>query len=122
MDRKKRALKLNKNFEFRRAYKGKFKAGPLLVTYVVKNRYKTVRFGITATKKIGKAHLRNRARRVIAAAARENLPKVRGGYDIVFVSRGKTPYVKSQQISRHMEKQLSALLGDCFEKNTSGTD
>ncbi len=122
MNNNKRALKLNKNYEFRRAYKGKFKTSHLLVTYVVKNRYKTVRYGITTTKKIGKAHLRNRARRVISAAARENIPKVKGGYDIVFVARSRTPYEKSHRIAYHMKKQLSQLLGDCFEKNTSETD
>lgn len=122
MEAKNCAVKLNKNFEFRRAYRGKFKASHILVTYVVKNRYKKPRFGITATKKIGKAHLRNRARRVITAAARENIPLIKGGYDIVFVARGKTPYVKSQQVSRHMKKQLCELLGDRFEKNTSEAD
>lgn len=115
-------IKLNKNFEFRRAYRGKFKANHLLVTYIVKNRYGRVRYGITATKKIGKAYMRNRARRVITAAARENIPAVRGGYDIVFVARGKTPYCKSQEVSYFMKKQLSSLLGDNFEKNNSKAD
>lgn len=118
----KKNIKLNLNYEFKRAYKrGKFKANHLLVTYVTKNNYGHVRYGITATKKVGKAHLRNRARRVIAAAARQNLIKIKGGYDIVFVARSKTPYAKSQEVEFYMKKQLIQLLGDSFEKNTSST-
>lgn len=115
-------IKINQNFEFRRVYRhGKFKANHLLVTYVIKNRYGKVRFGITATKKVGKAYLRNRAKRVITAAARENLKFIKGGYDIIFVARDKTPFAKSQQVAFYMEKQLLQILGDSFEKNTSHT-
>ena len=105
-------VKMNQNYEFRRVYKkGLFKAHPLLVTYVFKTGRGFVRYGITATKKVGKALERNRARRVIEAAARENIPNLKGSFDIVFVARAKTPAAKSQEVSRIMQKQLSLIAG-----------
>ena len=102
-------VSLNKNHEFRRAYaKGKNYVSPVVVLYVLKNRRGLLRVGITTSKKIGNAVHRNRARRVIREAFRQVMPEVRPGYDLVFVARGRTPYVKSTEICRHMEQQLKA--------------
>lgn len=60
---------LNRNNDFRRIYaRGKVQAGPILVTYVCKNRAGRPGVGITVSKKVGKAVRRNRARRVIREA------------------------------------------------------
>lgn len=95
---------------FRRAYhKGKSVVSPELVTYVIKNKQNNLRIGITTGKKIGKAVLRSRARRVIRAAFREVMSDSElkcSGYDIIFVARGKTPFVKSTYLSKVMKKQL----------------
>jgi ribonuclease P protein component len=51
----------------------------------------TLRLGFTASKKIGNAVARNRAKRRLRAAAREVLPLLgRGGHDYVLVARGTT--------------------------------
>lgn len=110
----KRALSLKLNKEFKRAYfGGKYKAHPLLVSYGVKNRLSSPRIGITTSKKIGGAVLRNRARRVIRQAffeiQRENEINL-SGYDFVFVARTKTAEAKSYQIKAVMEKELKAIL------------
>ncbi len=100
-------ITLKRNNDFRRLYaKGRSYAGPVLVTYVMKNRCRTVRIGITTSKKIGKAVIRNRSRRVIREAFRMISEEVRPGYDLVFVARGKTPYVKSGVILCDMKKEL----------------
>lgn len=96
---------------FRRAYRfGKSFVSPELVTYINKNKQNNLRIGITTGKKIGKAVLRSRARRVIRAAYRDVLKdcELKSGYDIVFVARGKTPYTKSTDLSKVLYKQLSA--------------
>ncbi len=50
-----------------------------------------VRIGFTASKKIGNAVARNRAKRRLRAAARELLPLLgRPGHDYVLVARGTT--------------------------------
>lgn len=73
--------------------------------YVLRNRAGICRIGITTSKKIGNAVERNRARRVIRAAA-EMLPEITCGYDIVFVARTRTIRKKSTEISAVMKKQL----------------
>ena len=85
--------------------RGKSFVSPLVVVYVKKNRNQGLRVGITTSKKIGNAVLRNRSRRVIREAFRELSPRVKSGYDLVFVARGRTPHVKSTDVRRHMEKR-----------------
>ena len=40
------------------------------------------------------------------SAYRALYPRIDNRYDIVFVARGKTPYVKMQDVLQCMEKQL----------------
>lgn len=102
-------ISICRNNDFRRLYaKGKSFVSPLVVVYVKKNRNQELRVGITTSKKIGNAVLRNRSRRVIREAFRELSPRVKSGYDLVFVARGRTPHVKSTDVRRHMEKELTA--------------
>ena len=79
-----------------------------MVVYALKNRTKNVRVGITTSKKVGNAVQRNRSRRVIREAFRALAPRVRPGFDLVLVARGKTPYVKSTDVRRQLERQLQA--------------
>lgn len=100
---------IKENRAFQRAYsRGKFYVGPVLVTYVVRNRKKESRYGITTGKKIGNAVKRNRSRRIIRAAFREYAGRLKPGYDLVFVARAKTPFVRSGEVQRVMEQHLKA--------------
>ena len=92
---------LTKNKEFSRIYaRGKSYVHPNLVLYVAKNRLGYTRIGLTATKKVGHAVQRNRARRIMRAALSEHLSQNIGGYDIILVARARTPYLKSTQLSK----------------------
>ena len=87
---------IRRNGEFGRVYaRGKSYVNQALVLYVLKTRSKRTRVGLTATKKIGHAVQRNRARRVMKAAIDE---------DLVFVARGMTPRLKSWQLSAIVAK------------------
>ena len=98
-----------RNNDFRRIYaRGKSYVSPLVVVYALKNRTKNVRVGITTSKKVGNAVQRNRSRRVIREAFRALAPRVRPGFDLVLVARGKTPDVKSTEVRRQLERQLQA--------------
>ncbi|MBQ8135105.1 MAG: ribonuclease P protein component [Clostridia bacterium] len=100
-------ITLKRNNDFRRLYsRGRSYTSSVLVTYVMRNRCGNVRIGITTSKKIGKAVMRNRSRRIIREAYRALSEEVRTGYDLVFVARGKTPYVKTGDILRAMRKEL----------------
>ena len=98
-------IKLNK--DFRTAYyHGRSQGHPALVTYVRKNRLGFTRVGVTTGKKIGSAVVRNRCRRVIREAYRSLTPKLREGYDIVFVARVRTAAVKSTALAGVMAAHL----------------
>lgn len=72
----------------------------------MKNRAGICRVGITSSKKIGNAVERNRARRVIRAAYRSVEDKICGNYDIVFVARTKTVFIKSGDLETVMLSHL----------------
>ena len=104
---------LTRNNEFARAYtRGKSFVHPHVVLYVNKNRLGRTRVGITASKKIGNAVTRNRARRVLRAALYEVLPPDVGGYDLVLVARARTaecPYEKLAAAFDRAVRQLELL-------------
>ena len=112
-------FKLNK--DFRRLYGcGKCIVCPSVVIYYRKNYLNICRIGITASKKIGGAVKRNRAKRVIRAAFGEILPVIDGGYDFIFVARTKTVYVKSSSVYRAFYKSL--LKEGVISKNGESAD
>ncbi|MFV0399498.1 MAG: ribonuclease P protein component [Oscillospiraceae bacterium] len=105
----KRTVSLTENYLFRRMYRvGKCTVTPHVAVYVKKNRLGKNRLGITATKKIGGAVQRNRARRVIREAYRLIEPKMQGNRDIVIVARQKAVFSKMQEVRRSLEKVLLA--------------
>ena len=112
---KSQTLKENKDFR-RLYYRGKSVASPCLVTYAMRSRNKGVRYGITTSKKIGNAVQRNRSRRVIRAALQQLEPGIAGNWDIVFVARSKTGYVKMNSVLSEMESHFREL-GVINEKN-----
>lgn len=100
-------LKIKENREFRRAYKkGRSFVCPYAVVYITKNRFKCVRLGITAGKKIGNAVKRNRAKRVITAAFRELSEQIIPAYDFVIVARTRILSVKSTDVAVSLRKIL----------------
>ena len=98
---------ITRNCEFARAYaRGKAYVHPYVVLYVNKNRVGHTRVGLTASKKVGNAVTRNRARRVMRAALSEVLRGDVGRYDIVLVARGITPKLKSTKLVPVLKKLL----------------
>ncbi len=80
---------IKKDSDFRRVYqRGKSLADRNLVIYTMKNKSDKSRIGISISKKVGKAHVRNRIRRCIKEAYRLNIDeRVQAGYDMVFIAR-----------------------------------
>lgn len=69
-----------------------------------------VRFGLTASKKIGNAVTRNRARRRLRAAAQEILPlEGRAGFDYVMIGRVHTGPRKWSDLKNDLRSALRAL-------------
>ncbi len=108
-------LKNNKHFLY--LYK---KCRPIisrnLVIYAKSNGLHFNRMGITAGKKVGNAVKRNRAKRIIRAAYRENEINMPIGIDIVIVARTAAAYSGSKEISGYLRskgiKEIAAVCGD----------
>ncbi len=66
---------------------GKSYSHPLVILRARANGMEQCRFGFVAGKKIGKATVRNRAKRLMREAIRPRLPKIAPGWDIILIAR-----------------------------------
>ena len=74
--------------EFQRVRRqGRSWSHSLLVLLALRNDLAYSRFGFVTSRRIGKAVVRNRARRLMREAARVRLGQVTSGWDIVLVAR-----------------------------------
>lgn len=98
----------SENRDFVRLYRrGRSSASPVLVVYCLPNRLPHNRIGITATKKVGGAVQRNRAKRLVRAAYRLLTPELPKGWDFVFVCRARTPHVKCGEVLAAMRRCIA---------------
>ena len=81
------SLKLN--HIFRRLYRSPAHADSYLVLYARKNRLGVNRIGITVSKKLGHAVVRNRTRRRLREVYRLNESRFQPGWDLVVVARSR---------------------------------
>lgn len=103
-------VSLTENHLFRRLYRtGESFVTPYAVVYFKKTSLPYNRLGITASKKIGNAVERNRARRLIRESYRlleKEILELPHSYDIVVVARRKTVFAKMQQVKKVLEEAL----------------
>lgn len=92
------SLKLN--HIFRRLYHTSGYVDSYLVLYARKNRTDGNRVGITVSKKLGKAHVRNRMRRRLREVYRLNESKFRHGWDIVVVARSRAVDAEFERLTK----------------------
>lgn len=106
-------VRLKDNREFVRLYgKAAFVSGGLCTVYYRKNGRDNNRIGISVSKKIGGAVERNRAKRVIRQAYRENEKKFPVGYDIVVNARQGSTTCKSYHISKFFRNVVVPAMND----------
>ena len=87
----KKTATIKENRTFQRIYKrGRSALTPFLVLYCRPNNLGHNRLGLTASVKLGGAVQRNRARRRLREVYRLNSPRLRQGWDMILVARGRT--------------------------------
>lgn len=92
------ALKLN--HIFRRLYSTSGHANSHLVLYARKNHSQNNRVGITVSKKLGGAVIRNRVRRRLREVYRLNEDRFTSGWDIVVVARSRCIKAEFETLTR----------------------
>ncbi len=84
----KRGFRLTRSTDFKRVrHMGNSYVQPEVVLTVLSNDWENVRVGVAASRSVGNAVKRNRARRRIRAIINQYLPRIRPGWDIVIIAR-----------------------------------
>ncbi len=103
-----RRVRLRRTSDVRQVYAGgQSWAHPLLVLVARPNGLGFSRVGVTASRSVGNAVARNRAKRVLREAARHLYSTFEsGGWDVMLIARPKIVQVKEMQV----EEALASLL------------
>jgi len=103
-----RRIRLRRSRDVQRVYdEGESWAHPLLVMIVLPNDLDISRVGVTASRSVGGAVERNRAKRLLREAARHLYPEFQSrGWDVMLVARPKLANAGEKEV----EKALSSLL------------
>lgn len=102
-----RQFRLTRSTDFKRVRRdGKSTAHPLIVLIALENQLSTTKVGVAAGRSVGNAVKRNRAKRLIRAAARELYPRIASGYDLIIIARAPIIQVKMPQVRTALQELL----------------
>lgn len=106
----KASVTVKENYEFRRIYrKGKSVVTPFVVIYCQKNYKGCSRLGVTVSKKLGHAVVRNKAKRRLREIYRLNKDKMLPGYDVILVARGRIVDAPFKKIEKSYLRAISEM-------------
>ncbi|WP_280771270.1 ribonuclease P protein component [Salipaludibacillus daqingensis] len=113
-----RKYSLRKNEEFQNVFKkGKSVANRQFVVYqLVKEEGTSIRFGLSVSKKIGNAVMRNRIKRLMKEVLRELSPELQQNRDIVIIARKPTSDMDYQQMKKSLNHVMK--VGKLFNKRS----
>jgi ribonuclease P protein component len=103
-----RCERLRRGAEFRRAFRRGLRLdGPLFLLLAVDNQLGHGRLGLVASRRLGGAALRNRAKRLLREGFRRNKPD--GGVDLVLVPKPGIAKRRYAEVERELRERLGRL-------------
>lgn|SRR5690554_916259 len=100
----KRSLRLRQKSLYQRVFAhGKSYSGKYVVIYVAQGPAK---FGFIASKKVGNAVVRNRAKRLMREVIRRHLPEIKENTQIICIARSSIRGVSYAEVERSILKSL----------------
>jgi len=104
-----RKYRIHQEKQYKKIFaKGKKQVGRYMVLLFLPNHLEWTRIGIITSKKVGKAHERNYAKRRLRAILWENFSSIPAGYDMVLIARvsiQSADYEKIQKDFLHLLKK-----------------
>lgn len=114
--RMRRENRLRKGREFRRVFRlGSSMVGRAFVVVVHRRHDPNVvvpRIGVSIKRKIGKAVVRNRIKRLVREAVRAQLPDLRDRLDVVIIARSAATSLSYAEVCGHLQNLFRR--GRCF--------
>ncbi len=105
-DRKKH--RIHQGWEYREIYKqGRKFGGRVLLIYAMGNSLGYVRCGISVSRKVGKAHERNRVKRLLRESIRPHLKTLSVGLNLVLVARREILAITKPQLDQELFRMLN---------------
>ena len=105
MERRKR---LRLTGDIRQVYaQGRSWTHPLMTLIARPNGLRLTRFGFTASRAVGNAVARNRARRLMRESVRRLYPRVEPGWDVMLLARARMAGVKERVVREALVRLLT---------------
>lgn len=115
----KKLERLKSTRDFREIYRiGNKYPGRYFVLFLRNREDCTVRFGVTASRRIGNAVVRNRAKRIMREAVRKIYPGIEYGMDLILVARPGIRTAGMETVLMQLQAQLKQL--DLFDDPLNG--
>lgn len=108
-----RRCRLRENEDFQKVrQEGRSWTQPLMVLCALPNGLSYSRFGFSVSRRVGKATVRNRVKRMMREAVRRRMPEIPLGQDVIFIARApiaKAPFPEVETVVQRLLSQAGLI-------------